>query len=106
MLVHELLSQQKVNVVDTIGDEGSEAFCTKVVDILKGKYGVEAAITDEVSGNALNIRVIHNADYYDAGTDKYLVSKDAAIQHITMEDFASPEAAIAVVVHDLSLIHI
>lgn len=101
VLVHELLSQQKVNVVDTIGNEGSEAFCTKVVDILKGKYGVEAAITDEVSGNALNIRVIHNADYYDAGTDRYLVSKDAAIQHITMEDFASPESAIAVVVHDL-----
>lgn len=100
-LVHNLLSGQSVNIVDTIKDEGSEVFCTKVADILKGKYGVEAAITDEVSRNALNIRIIHNANYYDVGTDKYLISKDTVIQHITVEDFTSPESVIAVVVHDL-----
>lgn len=101
VLVHDLLSGQSVNIVDTIKDEGSEAFCTKIADILKGKYGVETSITDELSKNVLNIRVIHNADYYDAGADKYIVSKDTAIQHITIEDFTSPESAIAVVIHDL-----
>ena len=100
-LVYDLLSGQCVNIVDTIKDENSEVFCTKLADILKGKYGVKAGITDEICRDALNIRVIHNVDYYDAGTDKHMVSKDTAIQHITMEDFTSPEAAIAVVVHDL-----
>ena len=101
VVVHNLLSQQCVNIVDAIKDKASEVFCSKIADILKGKYGIEADRTDKISRNALNIRVIHNADYYDAGADKYLISKDTVIQHITMEDFTSPESAIAVVVHDL-----
>lgn len=101
VLVHNILSRQSVNIVDTIKDAYSGVFCAKIRDILKDRYGVEANIKREISKNALNIRVIHNADYYDAGADKHLVSKDIAIQHITMENFTSPESAIAVVVHDL-----
>ena len=101
VLVHNILSRQSVNIVDTIKDAYSGVFCAKIRDILKDRYGVEANIKREISKNALNIRVIHNADYYDAGADKHLVSKDIAIQHITRENFTSPESAIAVVVHDL-----
>ena len=57
-LVHNLLSGQSVNIVDTIKDEGSEVFCTKVADILKGKYfvGDIGAGMQTTVGHAANIR--------------------------------------------------
>lgn len=99
----EMLSEQRIRIVDQIGDEYSDRFCNDVAEKLLEKYGVKAAIGKRVSKDALNICVIHNASYYEDMEDPYKKQHDGAtIQHITFEDFSGKsEFAISTIVHEL-----
>ncbi len=101
--VSEFLGQAGVKLVDVIGDEYSAAFCDEVVATLKGKYGVRASVGKRISKKVLNIRVIHNAAYYNGVEDPYKKSyPDTAVQHITLEDFkGDAKAAMTTVAHEL-----
>lgn len=100
--IYEVLSETGVNIVDQIGDTYSETFCQNVYDLIYKKYGVRASIGKRIKKDALNIALVHNAEYYDGINDPHDKVYDAAVQHITFEDFSdSSEFAIATVIHEV-----
>ncbi len=89
-IVHAYLLKNKVKIVDCIGNEDSKVCCQKIIGILKSEYGAEIRCGRRIDRSALNICLIHNAEYYkryemddphDKGHD------GVAVQHITLEDF-------------------
>lgn len=101
-VISNLLKANPVKIVDCIDDEYSEIFCREIKDLLFSKYGIKASGGKRVSKNHLNIRVIHNAAYYEGGEDQHKVFNDAAVQHITFEDFSEcSEFAISAVIHEV-----
>ena len=53
------------------------------------KDNIFVQISDKIDENALNLRLIHNKNYYEKTglDDPYFVSKNATLHHITQEDF-------------------
>lgn len=102
-IVSTQLCEHGINVVDQIGDAYSAEYCKSILELLARKYGIEARTGKRINPDALNICVIHNAAYYDGIEDPHDKKYDnAAIQHITFEDFAeSSEFAISTVVHEV-----
>ena len=103
--IKEVLSDTRLHIVDQIKDEYSAAFCENIKDLLVSKYGVEPSIGKRITKDALNIMVIHNAEYYDGVNDPHdQQRKGIAVQHITFEDFYnSSEFAISTVVHEIMI---
>ena len=100
--ITNLLSIKPVKIVDCIQDEYSKIFCNQIRDLIFSKYGIRSSIAKRVSKNHLNIRVIHHAAYYENREDPHQVFSDAAVQHITFEDFSeSSKFAISTVIHEL-----
>ena len=89
-IVHNYLLKNKVKIVDRIGNENSAICCKKISEILKSEYDVEIRCGHRIDKSALNICLIHNAQYYiryeiDDPHDK--VYDGTVVQHITLEDF-------------------
>lgn len=101
--IHEILNEKGLHIVDQIGDKYSGIFCENIKKLLEEKYGVIAGIGKRVLRDKLNIVLIHNAEYYNGVNDLHdKVYEDAAVQHITFEDFSdSSEFAIATVIHEI-----
>lgn len=101
--VNAVFKEKKIHIVDQIGDKYSVIFCENIRTLLKEKYDVESTIGKRVSKEKLNIILIHNAAYYDGSNDPYDKKyKEAAVQHITFEDFSdSSQFAVATVVHEI-----
>lgn len=100
--ISDLLSINPIKIVDCIDDEYSKIFCKKICDLLFSKYGVKAGYGKRIAKDHLNIRVIHNADFYAESEDPHRVFKDASVQHITFEDFSDcSEFAISTVIHEM-----
>jgi len=101
--INEILNEKGLHIVDQIGDEYSGIFCENVKNLLEEKYGVVAGVGKRVSRDKLNIVLIHNAEYYNGVNDPHDKEyEDAAVQHITFEDFSdSSEFAIATVIHEI-----
>lgn len=102
--VSEVLSEKNIRIVDVINSEDSEKFCKKISDVLSDAYEVKAKIGKRLNKEALNIRIIHNDEYY--GDDIHDPHDDNlegySVQHITFEDFAdSADKAISTVAHNL-----
>lgn len=102
--VSEVLANKNIKIVDAINTEDSEKFCKKISDILSDAYEVKAKIGKRLNKEALNIRIIHNDEYY--GDDIHDPHDDNlegySVQHISFEDFAdSADKAISTVVHNL-----
>ena len=90
-------------IVDGIGDEYSQAFCKKMQTLLQEKHHINAPIGKRITQNCLNLYLIHNAAYYlDGNAPHQKQHPDAAVQHITFEDFTGHEEhALSTVVHEL-----
>ena len=100
--VREALTMSSVRLVDTIGDAYSNAFCEALSEKFSSRYGISVPIGQKVLKGHLNVRVIHHKEYYEGGKDPHDDTFDAAVQHITLEDFSDNcDTAISVIVHEL-----
>ena len=101
--VVSILKQNKIRIVDQIGNGYSEEFCKTMSILLERKYGIKPSLGTRLSKNGLNIVLIHNAAYYIDVEDPHdVVKSNYAIQHVTLEDFSnSAEFAITTVVNEL-----
>ena len=101
--IQELLKAQGVHIVDLIGDTYSEKFVNNMCSLLLQKYDINATVGKRIKKDALNICVIHNAEYYEGVRDPHDKHSDGvAVQHVTLEDFAdNAEFAISTVIHEV-----
>ena len=101
--IKDVLEEKGVQLIDQIGDEYSAIFTDNIKSLLESKYDIRPTIGKRVSKDKLNIMIIHNAEYYNGVNDPHdKAYKDAAVQHITFEDFSdSSEFAIATVIHEI-----
>lgn len=101
--IQELLKTLGVHIVDRIGDSYSEQFVDNLSSLCLQKYEINASVGKRNKKDALNICLIHNAEYYEGVQDPHDNSYDGmAIQHVTLEDFAdNAEFAISTVVHEV-----
>ena len=87
-IIQDLLSNVKINVIDCIGDNYSKTACENLQNIFLSNYNKKLNFSSRLSKTALNIRLIHNKEYYLDNDDQYLLNaKGYVIQHITLEDF-------------------
>lgn len=102
-IIAKRLNNHKIHIVDLIGDSYSEMYCQNIQKLILAKYGVDSSKGKRVKKEALNICVIHNAEYYNGVNDPHSRDYgDIAVQHITFEDFYdSSEFAIVTVIHEL-----
>lgn len=100
--IHDLLTEKPIKIIDCIDDKYSKMFCKDIETLLYEKYDVTVSFGKRVSKTHLNIRVIHNAAYYEGENDPHHAFTDAAVQHITFEDFSnSSEFAVSTVIHEM-----
>jgi len=101
--IKTVLEEKGVQLIDQIDDEYSAIFTQNIKALLESKYEIRPTIGKRVSKDKLNIMIIHNAEYYNGVYDPHdKVYEDAAVQHITFEDFSdSSEFAIATVVYEI-----
>ena len=101
--IKDYLAECGVQIVDQIGDAYSAEFCEKIASLLEEKYACKVSIGKRVKKEALNICVIHNAEYYNGIEDPHDKEYPGiAVQHVTFEDFfGNEEFAISTVVHEV-----
>lgn len=101
-VIAKRLEDTPIKIIDCINDKYSEIFSKEICDLLFLKYGIKSSCGKRVSKDCLNIRIIHNTAYYKDSDDPYSVFDNAAVQHITFEDFAEcREFAISTVIHEM-----
>lgn len=102
--VKAFLSDKTVKIIDCVKNQQSEQFCRNIDNLIWEKYGCKAKTGSRLSKNALNVRLIHNKEYYENG-QKDPHQDDMigyTVQHITFEDFAhNSRYAISTVIHEL-----
>lgn len=98
-----ILKQNRIRIIDKIGDQYSAEFCKKLVELFEEKFDIRPSVGINLSKNGLNIVLIHNEAYYVDMEDPHDENKpNYAIQHITLEDFSDcAEFAITTVVNEL-----
>lgn len=100
--ISDQLNIKPIRIVDCINDEYSKIFCKSIGNLLLSKYGITVTYGKKISKKDLNIKVIHNAAYYTGCEDPHKAFDDAAVQHITFEDFSEcSEFAIETVIHEI-----
>lgn len=85
----DLLSKQKVVLVDLVGNEKSASQCEQIISVFKSTFGISVKQAKRMSKDAYNLRLIYNDEYYgkniadphDEDLSKYTV------QHITTDNF-------------------
>lgn len=86
-IITSLLSNVKINVIDCIGDTYSQTACENLKELFLLNYNHKIHFSTKLCKSALNIRLIHNKEYY-LDDDQYLSNtKGYVVQHITLEDF-------------------
>ena len=101
--IQKLLQSRGVHIVDQICDAYSKQFIVDLCSLFSQKYMIKASIGKRIKKDALNICVIHNAEYYEGVQDPHdKVSAGVAIQHVTLEDFKdNAEFAVSTVLHEV-----
>jgi len=102
-LVKAALKSSKIHIADGIGDDYSQNFCNRLKNLLQEKYQISATVGKRIVKEKLNIYLIHNAAYYLDGNDPHnKIYPDAAVQHITLEDFSgNVDYALSTVIHEI-----
>lgn len=102
-VVFAALTKLPVKLIDCVSDDYSEAFCQRIADEFEFLYGLPMKRGKRISLDHFNVRVIHNKEYYEGMHDPHNdAPRNAAVQHITLEDFADNcESAIVTIVHEL-----
>ena len=105
--VKALLLEEQVRIVDTIQDELSAQLCEGLKAGFREKYDIDVPVRKRLSKKGLNLRVIHNASYYQEEKDPHdHIPEGMRVQHVTLEDFAGlSRAALTSVVHELVVKH-
>lgn len=102
--VKAFLSDKTVKLIDCVKNQQSEQFCENIIDIIREKYGCAVESGSRLSKNALNVRLIHNKDYYQNEKDDPHQDdlRGYTVQHITFEDFAHDSRfAVSTIIHEL-----
>lgn len=102
-LVQAALQSADIRIVDGICDSYSQDFCQKLQALLQEQYDVHAPIGKRITKGCLNLYLIHDADYYLDDNDPHQKQHPgAAVQHITLEEFAgNVKYALSTVIHEL-----
>ena len=83
-----ILKEWGVNIVDELHTPESEAIAVRVASELERFYGIDAK-REPLSATMYNIRIIHNAEYYQSN-DLHDLHQDClhgmTVQHLTLED--------------------
>lgn len=88
VLIGELIKKQPIKIVDTIGDFNSKVYVKELQVSLEKRFGTKSIIVKRPQKNCLNLRLIHDKDYYDGGHDPHNDKfEDCTIQHLTYENF-------------------
>ena len=104
--VESFLSNKSIRIVDGIQDDYSKRCCDEIADLINKNYSVKAKVGVRLNKEALNIRLIHNKEYYIKNNIPHDPHQDKlngyTVQHITFEDFMSVKKfAINTVIHEL-----
>lgn len=101
--IKEKLQTQTIRIVDTIDNEESKLFCKKMKEYLLEEYQITSKIGKRIYKDCLNLRLIHDAAYYQEENDPHQEQHPGIIiQHITLENFAgNVKNATSTVIHEL-----
>ena len=101
--IQAALQNADIRIVDGICDTYSQDFCQKLQALLQEQYAVYAPIGKRITKGCLNLYLIHDAAYYLDGNDPHQKQHPgAAVQHITLEEFAgNVKYALSTVIHEL-----
>lgn len=102
--VKNYLSNHNIKIIDCVNDNHSKNFCENIATLIYDKYSKKAKIGSRLSKDSLNIRLIHNKDYYEKkDNDPHQDDTNGyTVQHITFEDFShNSKFAIRTVIHEL-----
>ncbi len=101
--IKQKLQTQTIRIVDTIDNEESKSFCQKMKEHLLKEYQITSKIGKRIDKDCLNLRLIHDATYYQGEKDPHQEQHSGiAIQHITLENFAdNVKNATSTVIHEL-----
>ena len=102
--VKAYLADKTIRVIDCVKNGQSEMFCENIVSLINEKYECNAKVGSRLSKKALNIRLIHNKEYYeDKPNDPHQADMNGfTVQHITFEDFShDSKHAVSTVIHEL-----
>ncbi len=104
LAVKAFLSDKTVKLIDCVKNQQSEELCENIINIIREKYGCSVESGSRLSKKALNLRLIHNKDYYQTEKDDPHQDdlRGFTVQHITFEDFAhNSRFAVSTVIHEL-----
>lgn len=85
--IGKMLKEYCIHVVDGINDANSKEFINELISLLKS-FPCKITKGKQISKDKLNIKLIHNKEYYSQRNeaDPYEKNLDIAVQHITYED--------------------
>ena len=87
-MVQQQLLKTGINVIDEIQSSTSESFLKDLCQELQHRIpGVECSIGKRLSKRKVNIRYIHEKDYYGEEDPYQASTKEVVVQHITEENF-------------------
>ncbi|MGN0607506.1 MAG: hypothetical protein ACI4JM_13395 [Oscillospiraceae bacterium] len=98
------LSDRRIKIIDCVNNQQSKMFCQNIADMIFEKYGCKVKLGSRLDPNELNIRLIHNKEYYDSTqNDPHQDDLSGyAVQHVTFEDFShNSKYAVSTVIHEL-----
>lgn len=88
--LRSLLNDQSINIEDCCHSSASESLITEIAWLFGEQYQTEVQI-GSLQKEMLNLRIIHNAEYYDDYPSEHDPHKDDVsgyiVQHVTIEDF-------------------
>lgn len=89
-----LLKDRSINIEDCCHSSASESLIAEIAYLFGEQYQTEVQI-DNLQKEMLNLRIIHNAEYYDEHPAENDPHKDDVsgyiVQHVTIEDFFKEE---------------
>ena len=87
-MVQQQLLKAGINVIDEVQNSTSESFLLGLCQELQSRIpGVECSIGKRLSKRKVNIRYIHEKDYYGEDDPYQASTEEVVVQHITEENF-------------------
>lgn len=88
-MVSDQLVSSGINVIDEVKSSTSESYLQDLCEIIKDTVpGIKCSIGKRISKGKVNIRYIHDKQYYDEQDPYTDVGDGYVVQHITVENFS------------------
>lgn len=106
-MVQQQLLKTGINVIDEVQNSTSESFLQDLCQELQSRIpGVECSIGKRLSKRKVNIRYIHEKDYYGEEDPYQASTKEVVVQHITEENFQHDvNASVETILKELVIKH-